>query len=280
MFRISAFFVAFGLLAACTSANAQEADQAWVTNPPEGLQTVVDAAVTAGNEATQIARELTETTSPAIAQIETLNRQVERTGQISELLGDTIGKGLLALRELQKEQEAILAALSPEERSALEARALAEASRAAVNRQVGSTTWVCPVAGEMQYRDSWGEPRSGGRTHDGIDIMARWGTPLVAPEPGTVVFRRDKIGGLSFNLTTANGDVWFGTHLSSYGNDGWVEAGTVVGYIGRSGNAVGNHVHFEYRPGGHPDNSVNPFPVVEAHCANGRTAPRSQEPSE
>ncbi|MBT7378587.1 MAG: hypothetical protein HN819_01370, partial [Actinobacteria bacterium] len=60
MFRIPAFFVAFGLLAACTVADAQEADQAWVTNPPEGLQMVVDAAVTAGNEATEVARELTE----------------------------------------------------------------------------------------------------------------------------------------------------------------------------------------------------------------------------
>ncbi|HIG24494.1 MAG TPA: M23 family metallopeptidase [Acidimicrobiia bacterium] len=280
MFRISALFVAFGLLAACTVADAQEADQAWVMNPPEGLQMVVEAAVTAGNEATEVARELTETTSPAIAQIEALNRQATQTSQLSEMLGDTIGQGLLNLRELQKEQEAILAALTDEQRRELETRALAEASQAAVNRHVGSTTWVCLVAGEMQYRDSWGEPRSGGRTHEGIDIMARWGTPMVAPKAGELTFRYDPIGGKSFYLTTIEGDVWFGTHLSSYATSGWVEAGTVIGYIGRSGNAVGNHVHFEYRPGGNSKNAVNPFPIVEAHCENGRSAPRSQEPAE
>lgn len=121
---------------------------------------------------------------------------------------------------------------------------------------------ACPVPGAV-YRDSWGEPRSGGRAHRGIDMMAATGTPIVAPISGTVVHGYDTLGGNNFNLTGDNGWSMYGAHLSANGQAGHVSAGTVIGYVGETGNAQGAHLHFEIHIGGTP---VNPYPYVAAAC--------------
>lgn len=60
--------------------------------------------------------------------------------------------------------------------------------------------WICPVAGPVSFIDSWGAPRSGGRSHKGVDMFANRSTPVVAPVSGTVEHRSNRIGGLSFHL--------------------------------------------------------------------------------
>jgi peptidoglycan LD-endopeptidase LytH len=124
---------------------------------------------------------------------------------------------------------------------------------------------VCPVAGPHSFIDSWGYPRSGGRAHKGVDMMARIGVPVVAPVSGTVSHRGNSIGGLSFHLSGDNGHYYYGTHLSRYGQAGRVSAGTVIGYVGDTGNARGMpHLHFEIHPNhGGP---VNPYPATRAAC--------------
>jgi murein DD-endopeptidase MepM/ murein hydrolase activator NlpD len=124
---------------------------------------------------------------------------------------------------------------------------------------------VCPVAGPHSFIDSWGYPRSGGRSHKGVDMMARTGVPVVAPVSGTVSHRGNSIGGLSFHLSGDNGHYYYGTHLSAYGASGRVSAGTVIGYVGDTGNARGMpHLHFEI----HPNHAgpVNPYPATRAAC--------------
>jgi murein DD-endopeptidase MepM/ murein hydrolase activator NlpD len=124
---------------------------------------------------------------------------------------------------------------------------------------------VCPVAGPHSFIDSWGYPRSGGRSHKGVDMMARTGVPVVAPVSGTVSHRGNSIGGLSFHLSGDNGHYYYGTHLSRYGQSGRVAAGTVIGYVGDSGNARGMpHLHFEIHPNG--AGPVNPYPATRAAC--------------
>jgi peptidoglycan LD-endopeptidase LytH len=126
---------------------------------------------------------------------------------------------------------------------------------------------LCPVQGAVSFVDSFGAPRSGGRAHQGVDMMAAMGTPTVAPVSGRVEHRGNDIGGLSWWLYGDNGDEYFGTHLSGYENEGvgWVAAGAVIGYVGDSGNAAGTpHLHFEIHPGG--GGAVNPFPDVAAAC--------------
>lgn len=128
----------------------------------------------------------------------------------------------------------------------------------------GGGDFVCPVPGST-FIDSWGYPRSGGRSHEGVDMMASAGTPIYASVSGTVTHRGVSLGGLSYFLEGDNGDTYFGTHLSGYAASGRVVAGTVVGYVGATGNANGiNHLHFEIWPGG--GSPVNPYPTVAAAC--------------
>ncbi len=125
---------------------------------------------------------------------------------------------------------------------------------------------VCPVAGAVDFVDSWGAARSGGRAHQGTDMMAANGTPTVAPVSGTVEHRGSSLGGLSFYVYGDDGNTYYGTHLSGYENEGagWVEAGTVIGYVGESGNAGSPHLHFEFHPGG--GSPVNPYSLVAGAC--------------
>lgn len=129
----------------------------------------------------------------------------------------------------------------------------------------GGLLSYCPVQGAVSFIDSWGYPRSGGRRHKGVDMMASIGTPIVAPVSGSVSHRSNRVGGRSFHLNGDDGNYYYGTHLSAYGESGSVSAGTVIGYVGDDGNARGiPHLHFEIHPGG--GSAVNPYPAVRAAC--------------
>ncbi|HLT15696.1 MAG TPA: peptidoglycan DD-metalloendopeptidase family protein [Acidimicrobiales bacterium] len=127
---------------------------------------------------------------------------------------------------------------------------------------------ICPVQGPVAFSDTWGAPRSGGRSHKGVDMLAPIGTPTVAPVSGYVTHRGNTLGGLSWHLQGDDGTYYYGTHLSAYANvgAGHVEAGTVIGYVGDTGNARGTpHLHFEMHPGGR-GRAINPYPYVRAAC--------------
>lgn len=99
-------------------------------------------------------------------------------------------------------------------------------------------------------------------------MMAARGVPVVAPVSGTVSHRGNSLGGMSFHLDGDDGNYYYGTHLSAYANvgAGHVEAGTLIGYVGDTGNARGNpHLHFEIHIGGQ-GNAVNPYPTVAKYC--------------
>jgi peptidoglycan LD-endopeptidase LytH len=126
---------------------------------------------------------------------------------------------------------------------------------------------VCPVAGASSYSDTYGAARSGGRSHEGVDLIAPAGTPLVAVVSGSVEFGSSPLGGNSLWLHGSDGNAYFYAHLSGFeGSSRDVSQGEVIGYVGSTGNANGtNHLHFEVHPGG--GSSVNPYPyVVNAGC--------------
>ena len=133
------------------------------------------------------------------------------------------------------------------------------------------TAGLCPVAGAVTFTDTWLAPRSGGRLHQGIDIFAAQGTPVVAVAPGRVEHYNNDLGGLSYRLYADDGTFYYGTHLAAYENQGMgrVEAGTVIGYVGRTGNAATTppHLHWEIHPGGRGSPAVNPTPTADTLCA-------------
>jgi murein DD-endopeptidase MepM/ murein hydrolase activator NlpD len=124
---------------------------------------------------------------------------------------------------------------------------------------------VCPVAGPRAFGDTWGAARSGGRSHEGVDMMSPAGTPLVAVESGSVQFKTTRLGGNSVWLNGASGTRYFYAHLSAWeGSSRSVSQGEVIGYVGATGNTTANHLHFEVHPGG--GRAVNPYPYVRAVC--------------
>ncbi len=197
--------------------------------------------------------------------------------------------------ELKKVEEAERKRKEEEARRKAEAERAAAAAAAARNQRVPATSgggtsgggtsggaaaapasvqvvsgggMACPIAGATSFIDSWGFPRSGGRRHQGVDMFAARGTPVVAPVSGNLTHRGNRVGGLSFHLYGDNGTYYYGTHLNGYANQGagHVSAGTVVGYVGDSGNARGSgtHLHFEIHPNG--GSAVNPYGAVRAAC--------------
>ncbi len=124
-----------------------------------------------------------------------------------------------------------------------------------------------PVAhvAARDLRDSWGGARSGGRHHEGIDIFAPRGTPVVAATDG-LVWRvgTDPLGGLVVWVLGPGRQMHYYAHLDRYAGvrrGDRVTAGDTVGYVGTTGNARGGppHLHYGiYADGG----AINPYPLL------------------
>lgn len=125
--------------------------------------------------------------------------------------------------------------------------------------------WLCPVAGPSAFVDTWGAPRSGGRKHQGVDMMSPEGTPLVAVVAGDATMKTASLGGNVISLAGADGNGYFYGHLSAWeGGSRSVTAGEVIGYVGHTGDTTANHLHFEIHPG--RGVAVDPYPTVRQYC--------------
>ena len=124
---------------------------------------------------------------------------------------------------------------------------------------------VCPLQGSYSFANTWGAARSGGRRHQGVDMISPTGTPIVAVKSGSVAFKVNRLGGNSAWVTANDGDRYYYAHMSSWeGGNRSVSRGDVIGYVGSTGNAGTPHLHFEVHPGGGV--AVNPYPYVRAVC--------------
>jgi len=124
---------------------------------------------------------------------------------------------------------------------------------------------ICPILGSA-YADTWGAPRSGGRKHQGVDMIAPSGVPLYAVVSGVVTFKQNRLGGNAVSLVGDNGNRYYYAHLSAYeGPSGRrVSQGEVIGYNGSTGNSSTPHLHLQIHPGG--GQPVNPYPSVRVAC--------------
>lgn len=157
-----------------------------------------------------------------------------------------------------------------------------EAAPAEVTRPLedaSAPVLIVPVAGigAAQLRSDWGEARGGGRRgHEGLDVMAPAGTPVIAAADGKVEKLYFSKGGGGITLYQRSDDgrwVFYYAHLRDYASgvaEGrQVRAGETLAYVGDTGNAgTGNyHLHFgvaRMAPGerwwqGTP---VDPYPLL------------------
>ena len=170
-----------------------------------------------------------------------------------------------------REEQARIAAAeaAARARAAAAAAAAAAASGYATSEGTPTTGRTCPVAGPHTFRDSWGEPRPGGRQHHGLDMVAAMGTPLVAVETGVVYGTGwHYLGGINLYLRGDSGDVYYYAHMQGFaggiGDGVRVNKGQTVGYVGDTGNAGVPHLHLGYQPGGGP--LTNPYQLMVRLC--------------
>ena len=128
---------------------------------------------------------------------------------------------------------------------------------------------VFPSQGRCSFVDSWQWVRSGGRRHEGVDIMGPKGLALYAVLDGTITKMygaESTLSGNALRLTTADGTYFFYAHLDSFAAGiaigSVVRAGQIIGYMGSTGAAGSSHLHFEVHPLG--GSAVSPYPVVKA----------------
>jgi murein DD-endopeptidase MepM/ murein hydrolase activator NlpD len=111
----------------------------------------------------------------------------------------------------------------------------------------------------------FGDPRGASRRHEGIDIAAPRGTPVLAPTAGKVIVSGTRsLGGNVVVLLSGDGIYEFVfTHLDerAVARGELVRGGDLVGYVGTTGNAAGGppHLHFEVRAENGP---LDPYPFV------------------
>jgi len=117
--------------------------------------------------------------------------------------------------------------------------------------------------------------------HEGTDIMAPSGTPLLAAERGIITkMGSDVLGGTKIWVKGESGTYYYYAHLSAFApgmvNGLVVDAGTIIGYVGDTGNARGGapHLHFEIHPDGGA--AVNPYPLLKVVDQMGRQAKDEQ----
>jgi murein DD-endopeptidase MepM/ murein hydrolase activator NlpD len=130
---------------------------------------------------------------------------------------------------------------------------------------------ACLMEAPYSYVDTWGAPRSGGRRHEGTDVMAPYRARVYAFTDGTISREStNAYGGITLYLQGDNGAEYYYAHLSGYAVAAGtrVKAGQLIAYNGQSGNAryTAPHVHFEVHPGGPGSSPVNPYPSVRQAC--------------
>jgi hypothetical protein len=119
------------------------------------------------------------------------------------------------------------------------------------------------------WSDDWLMPRFTPtfHLHQGNDVFAAGGLPIRAVYDGTVSFSTEPVGGNDVYLHMPNGTFFFCAHAASFApgisSGQSVKQGTIIGYVGNTGDAAGGatHCHFEMHPNGGA--AVDPKPTLD-----------------
>jgi murein DD-endopeptidase MepM/ murein hydrolase activator NlpD len=128
---------------------------------------------------------------------------------------------------------------------------------------------VFPIAGPHTYGDGFGAQRSG-HVHEGQDVMADCGLPLLATQAATVKFAGTQALAGNYVVIAAAAADYAYMHLRDPAlvvKGDAVTTGQTIGFVGRTGDATACHLHFEMWPapgwytGGR---AVDPLPSLKA----------------
>jgi murein DD-endopeptidase MepM/ murein hydrolase activator NlpD len=129
--------------------------------------------------------------------------------------------------------------------------------------------FVFPVADPHTFTEDFGDPRLPGTEfahfHEGCDVVAAEGTELYAAERGVITqVSSSLLGGTQLWLKGESNTSYYYAHLSAYAPGlragQLVEAGSLVGFVGHTGDAYGPHLHFEVHPNGGA--AIDPYPLL------------------
>jgi len=207
--------------------------------------------------------------------VRVLQRELRRRGQRYVRIDGAFGPNTRrAVRVLQKRMRMPVTGVATpafQRRLGIQSTVVASAPRLAVGVTLGARYLrAFPVLGDYTYSDDYGAPRHQG-SHEGTDVMAARGTPVVAVADGVILrlTRAERgLGGLYIWLRDGEGNEYYYAHLASIatGLDAGsrVAVGQVIGQVGNTGDArhTAPHLHFEIHPGG--GRAVNPYSELRA----------------
>ena len=139
------------------------------------------------------------------------------------------------------------------------------------------TSGVFPVQGQWSFGDGFGVARSG-HTHQGQDITADAGTPVVSPVAGTVFWVAYQAAGAGYYVVVTGADgrnyvfMHFQEGSTAVSKGQAVTAGQRLGLVGATGDASGPHLHFEIWLNGwwatKASTPIDPLPQLRAWSGN------------
>lgn len=133
---------------------------------------------------------------------------------------------------------------------------------------VAEPAWL--LTGPMKVTSPYGErihPIIGEEAfHRGVDLRAQYGSPILAPADGVVLYIGSKTAYGNMIVVLHGGDIAtvYG-HLWKFAVQSYerVQKGQLLGYTGNTGFSTGPHLHFEVRRGGEPINPLEWLPPIE-----------------
>jgi peptidoglycan LD-endopeptidase LytH len=117
-----------------------------------------------------------------------------------------------------------------------------------------------------QLTDTWNAARGNNRVHQGIDIFARRGTPVLSTTEGIVLrVGTNNLGGNVVWVLGPGGHRHYYAHLDRYAaiaSGDRVVPGSEIGYVGNTGNARNTPAHLHY--GIYTvSGAMNPYPLLK-----------------